>query len=53
MRSIRFGICRRALCNARVHTATLAGISGSKNDGAFSIVVSGGYEDDKDDGETL
>lgn len=44
---------RRALCNARVHTATLAGISGSKNDGAFSIVVSGGYEDDKDDGETL
>ncbi|KAF7361115.1 hypothetical protein MSAN_01143200 [Mycena sanguinolenta] len=35
-----------------VHKPMMAGISGCKG-GAFSIVVSGGYEDGKDNGETF
>ena len=35
-----------------MHTANFAGIAGNQN-GAYSICLSGGYEDDKDDGETL
>lgn len=35
---------------AKIHTPTQAGISGSMYEGADSIVVSGGYEDDQDFG---
>lgn len=38
---------------AKIHTATQAGISGSQNEGAQSIVVSGGYEDDQDFGDEI
>ncbi|XP_021356809.1 E3 ubiquitin-protein ligase UHRF1-like [Mizuhopecten yessoensis] len=34
-----------------VHRPHVAGIHGREDAGAFSIVLSGGYEDDKDDGE--
>ena len=33
---------------AGVHKPTQAGISGSASEGADSIVISGGYEDDRD-----
>jgi len=36
-----------------VHTQTQAGISGSQLEGADSIVVSGGYEDDQDFGDEI
>jgi putative restriction endonuclease len=39
---------RRELASAGVHTPTMSGIWGAK-DGAYSIVLSGGYEDDIDD----
>jgi len=39
---------RRVLSAAGVHRPTQAGISGSVADGADSIVLSGGYEDDED-----
>jgi putative restriction endonuclease len=35
-----------ALSQAGVHPPTQAGISGSEEDGADSIILSGGYEDD-------
>ncbi|GEM50147.1 YDG/SRA domain-containing protein [Deinococcus cellulosilyticus] len=44
---------RKAVAAAGIHKPLQAGISGSANEGADSIVVSGGYEDDFDDGETL
>ena len=45
---------RRALSDAGVHGPTQAGISGSAADGgADSIVVSGGYEDDRDYGDEI
>ncbi|GIX75163.1 e3 ubiquitin-protein ligase UHRF1 [Caerostris extrusa] len=34
-----------------VHRPHVAGIHGRENDGAYSIVLSGGYEDDLDEGE--
>ena len=34
-----------------VHRPHVAGIHGRESEGAFSIVLSGGYEDDMDDGE--
>jgi putative restriction endonuclease len=40
---------REALSKARVHGPTMAGIWGRENEGACSIVLSGGYEDDIDD----
>jgi putative restriction endonuclease len=44
----------RAELNAsRVHIPTQAGISGSQTEGAESIVLSGGYEDDADYGDTI
>ena len=43
---------RKECASAGVHPANFAGIAGSQN-GAYSICLSGGYEDDKDDGETL
>lgn len=44
---------RAELSAARVHTPTQAGISGSWDIGAESIVVSGGYEDDVDLGDII
>lgn len=38
---------------AGVHRQTQAGISGSEKEGADSIVVSGGYEDDQDFGDEI
>ena len=36
-----------------VHAVTVAGIHGSKKTGAYSVCLSGGYEDDSDDGDFL
>ena len=36
---------------AGVHRPHVAGIAGREKEGAFSIVLSGGYEDDVDNGE--
>ena len=44
---------RRALHDAGVHLPTQAGISGSGGQGADSIVLSGGYEDDQDEGDVI
>jgi len=44
---------RAILAKAGVHKPTQAGISGSANEGADSIVVSGGYEDDEDLGNFI
>ena len=44
---------RRALYDAGVHRALIAGIVGGAKEGAESIVVSGGYEDDEDYGDIL
>lgn len=44
---------RKALAHAGIHNPTQAGISGSKNEGADSIVLSGGYEDDMDHGNII
>lgn len=39
---------RKELAEAGVHKPTVKGISGSMSEGADSIVISGGYEDDDD-----
>ncbi|MGW5123808.1 YDG/SRA domain-containing protein [Streptomyces sp. NPDC004069] len=44
---------RRSLAAARVHRPLQAGICGTAEQGAESIVVSGGYEDDKDYGDVI
>jgi putative restriction endonuclease len=44
---------RRALAARQVHRANQAGITGTAANGAESIVVSGGYEDDKDEGNRI
>jgi putative restriction endonuclease len=44
---------RQALAAAGVHRPLQAGISGSTADGADSIVVWGGYEDDRDPGDEI
>ncbi|KAG6836672.1 hypothetical protein H0H93_005090 [Arthromyces matolae] len=44
---------RDALARAGIHSKQYAGISGSVEHGAFSIVVSGGYADDNDQGDFL
>lgn len=41
------------LSDAGVHRPRIAGISGSERDGADSIVLSGGYEDDRDFGREI
>lgn len=38
---------------AQVHRSTMGGISGSGKVGADSIVISGGYEDDLDQGDVI
>ncbi|TFB73205.1 hypothetical protein E3O06_08205 [Cryobacterium glaciale] len=44
---------RRELHDAFVHRPLQAGISGTKSDGADSVVVSGGYADDDDHGDYI
>ncbi|MGK5731870.1 YDG/SRA domain-containing protein [Streptomyces sp. URMC 124] len=44
---------RQSLSRARVHRPLQAGICGTAELGAESIVVSGGYEDDKDYGDEI
>ncbi|MFE1319686.1 YDG/SRA domain-containing protein [Kitasatospora phosalacinea] len=44
---------RRQLYDAGVHRQLQAGICGTKQHGAQSIVVSGGYEDDEDHGDVI
>jgi putative restriction endonuclease len=44
---------RAELSEAGVHRPTVAGISGSEREGADSIVLSGGYEDDQDLGDEI
>ena len=44
---------RVELSEAGVHRPTVAGISGSESEGADSIVLSGGYEDDEDLGDEV
>jgi putative restriction endonuclease len=44
---------RDALSVAGVHRPIQAGISGGENEGADSIVLSGGYEDDEDFGDVI
>jgi putative restriction endonuclease len=44
---------RQELSGAGVHRPTQAGISGSQYEGADSIVLSGGYEDDEDHGDAI
>ncbi|KAI8978685.1 PUA-like domain-containing protein [Trametes punicea] len=41
---------RLFLHHSSVHSGILAGIAGSKDEGCYSVVLSGGYEDDKDEG---
>jgi putative restriction endonuclease len=44
---------RAELSQAGVHTPRRAGISGNAKEGADSIVLSGGYEDDVDEGDVI
>ena len=44
---------REDLSRAGVHRPTQAGISGAQDEGADSIVLSGGYEDDEDFGDLI
>ena len=44
---------RAELADAGVHRHRQAGISGSASEGADSIVLSGGYEDDQDIGDVI
>src|SRR5690242_11381604 len=44
---------REALHQAGVHRPLQAGISGAAEEGADSIVVAGGYEDDEDFGAVI
>lgn len=44
---------RRALAKHRIHPPLQAGISGSAQEGADSIVLSGGYQDDQDFGDFI
>jgi putative restriction endonuclease len=44
---------RAELSKAGVHTPRRAGISGNAKEGADSIVLSGGYEDDVDEGDVI
>jgi putative restriction endonuclease len=44
---------RAALSMANIHRPLQAGISGTEKEGADSIVISGGYEDDEDLGDVI
>ena len=41
------------LHHSSVHTGIMARISGTKHEGCYSVALSGGYEDDKDEGYRL
>lgn len=49
---IPFFYFRKECAKVGIHTVNFAGIAACQS-GAYSICLSGGYEDDKDDGETL
>jgi putative restriction endonuclease len=49
----RVFMTRRELAAAGVHRPLQAGVSGSQRDGADSLVIAGGYEDDVDHGEEV
>tara|TARA_Y100000588_G_scaffold365136_1_gene429465 strand:- start:238 stop:498 length:261 start_codon:yes stop_codon:yes gene_type:complete len=44
---------RQSLHDANIHRGLQGGISGNPKDGASSIVLSGGYVDDKDLGDEI
>jgi putative restriction endonuclease len=44
---------RREVAQSGIHKPTMNGISGTEKEGADSIVVSGGYEDDEDFGNEI
>jgi len=44
---------RDDLKKRNVHNQQTAGIAGNTKDGAYSIVLSNGYEDDVDEGELM
>lgn len=44
---------RKDLASSKIHKPLQAGISGSGKEGADSIVISGGYEDDEDYGNVI
>jgi putative restriction endonuclease len=46
-------LSRSELSQASVHRPTQAGIAGSAEEGAASIILSGGYEDDEDWGDEI
>ena len=46
-------LSRAELAAAGVHRATQAGITGAAEQGAESIVLSGGYPDDRDEGDVI
>lgn len=48
-----FFVSRAELSRAGVHRPLIAGISGRGREGADSVVLSGGYEDDQDYGDTI
>ncbi|RZF35109.1 hypothetical protein LSTR_LSTR009415 [Laodelphax striatellus] len=53
---VEVGTCwkfRIQVSEAGIHRPHVAGISGRANEGAYSIVLSGGYEDDIDSGDTF
>jgi putative restriction endonuclease len=48
-----YWLTRQEVSKAEVHRPTVGGISGTKAEGADSVVVSGGYEDDQDYGHEI
>jgi hypothetical protein len=46
-------VLRQDCAKAGVHIAPFAGIAGSAEHGAYSVVLSAGYEDDVDRGDVL
>jgi hypothetical protein len=52
-RDAHFHVLRQACAKAGVHIASFAGIAGSAEHGAYSVVLSAGYEDDEDKGDEL
>ncbi|KAJ3566213.1 hypothetical protein NP233_g7141 [Leucocoprinus birnbaumii] len=44
---------RKACMDAHVHRATMKGIVGNSREGAYSVVVNDGYEDDIDEGDVI
>jgi putative restriction endonuclease len=46
-------VSRKALIEAGLHRSIQHGIDGNGNEGVAAIVVSGGYEDDRDFGDEI